>query len=185
MLSKNAAPKLSPKEMEMRRAAQQILRHSFKHAFDVAAEKTNREREEIRRQSPELTGGEISKLSGDPYRGIRMPVKPNNNRGTDAKPEAFDSRYDDNKKSIDFHYGDLAKRLNVLIGKRFSLARVETLREELAKIWGEQVNLRLPFRTGLEAYDGSQYMEAVLGRDGKEFVVNGYSQNWANKHHLR
>ncbi len=158
MLSKSALDKLSPTDLEMRRAAQSILRHTFKLAFDAAAER---------------------------YNGIRIPVKPNNNMGTDAKPEAVDSRYDKNKKSIDFHYCDLAGRLNTLVGKRFSLARVEPLRKELATIWGEQVNLRLPFQTGLESWLGSQHMEVVLGIEANQFVVRGYSENWAHKNHLR
>jgi len=160
MLSKMALAKLSPADLEMRRAAQRILHHSFKRAFDAAAE-------------------------AERYSGIKMPVKPNNNGGTEEKPEAVDRRYDANKEGIDFHYRDIVGRLNILIGKRVSLGKVTLLRENLVNIWGERVNLRLPFQTGLESWEGSQHMEVVLGQDGKGFTVRGYSQNWGFKNALR
>jgi len=184
--SKKVVPELSSEERDMRRVAQNILRYSFKHAFDAAVKRANEKREEIRQVCPSPTHQAVAlKAAGDPYEGIKMPVIPNNNRGTKAKPEAVEGRYDGNEKRVDVHYDGFVKELNSFIGKRFSLSRVEPFRERLTEIWGERVNLRLPFQTGLEDYSGSQYMEVVLGRDGNEFTVKGYSQNWSHTNALR
>lgn len=181
--------------------AERLMRQSFSITFNRLVVALNKDEERCRqafvKANPDVDTNHYwpeirSKMSAfNPYKGINIPATIDNTNYKDKigmtpttythSPNVIVPCFEDEhiRPAIEESFHHKVNAMNDLIGKSFSVREMNPLRSSLTGLWGEAVNMVLPFETGFEPYYGTQYLESLFEMDenGEKFVLKGYTKS--------